>query len=217
MQAGLAALQPRLPELLRYQEFGGSIRDREAGANWLSRHWPEVPVTRLQVCSGAQSALLSILTLLKATEPDAVVCCAALTYPGLRAVAGQLGIRLVGLPVDEAGIDPEAFAAACARYSPRALYCNPTLHNPTTYTMPPARREAIAEVARHYQVPIIEDDAYAALPRQPVAPLASYAPELTYYMPGWPSVWARACGWPMWWRRGRPSHGAWPAPCARPR
>ena len=184
MQAGLAALQPRLPELLRYQEFGGSIRDREAGANWLSRHWPEVPVTRLQVCSGAQSALLSILTLLKATEPDAVVCCAALTYPGLRAVAGQLGIRLVGLPVDEAGIDPEAFAAACARYSPRALYCNPTLHNPTTYTMPPARREAIAEVARHYQVPIIEDDAYAALPRQPVAPLASYAPELTYYIAG---------------------------------
>ncbi|WP_251976594.1 aminotransferase-like domain-containing protein [Salinicola avicenniae] len=184
MQAGFDALKPNLNHLLRYQDFGGTQADREAGVRWLSQRWKDIEADQLLVCPGAQSALLSIFTLLKATAPGATICCASLTYPGLRALAAQFGVSLVGLPMDDEGIDAGAFAAACAQHAPKALYCNPTLHNPTTITVSARRRVALAEVARHYQVPIIEDDAYGMLPKQTMAPLATHAPELTFYIAG---------------------------------
>lgn len=184
MQSGIDSLKPHLNTLLRYQDFGGSQADREAGIRWLLRRWKGISTDRLLVCPGAQSALLSILTLLKASRAGATICCASLTYPGVRALAAQLGVRLVGLPMDDEGIDAVAFAAACAQHAPKALYCNPTFHNPTTITMSERRRIALAKVARYYQVPIIEDDAYGMLPRLCPAPLATHAPELTFYIAG---------------------------------
>nr|WP_240156900.1 aminotransferase class I/II-fold pyridoxal phosphate-dependent enzyme [Burkholderia sp. Ap-962] len=46
------------------------------------------------------------------------------------------------------------------------------------------RREALADVALRYNVPIVEDDAYAMLPQGAPPPLALLAPELTYYVTG---------------------------------
>ena len=93
-----------------------------------------------------------------------------------------LSLRLRPLAMDGQGILPEAFEAACREDKPKALYCTPTLHNPTTATMGPERRRAIADIAAKFGVPIIEDDAYGMLPAQPVAPIATLAPELTYYI-----------------------------------
>ena len=44
------------------------------------------------------------------------------------------------------------------------------------------RRRAIADIASRFGVSIVEDDAYAMLPRHSLAPLASFAPQLTYYI-----------------------------------
>jgi DNA-binding transcriptional MocR family regulator len=86
--------------------------------------------------------------------------------------------------IDEHGVIPESFDSVCRTDKPKALYCTPTLHNPTTATMPLKRREAIVTIARKHHVPIIEDDAYGMLPRETPAPLAALAPELVYYIAG---------------------------------
>ena len=78
----------------------------------------------------------------------------------------------------------ESFEHACRTLKPKALYCNPTLNNPTTATISRARREALADIALRYAIPIIEDDAYALLPRQLPPAIATMAPELTYYITG---------------------------------
>ena len=182
MQSGLAQVNTQLRDLLRYQDFGGSRDDREAGAMWLRRRGLTVEPERLLVVPGAQSALMTILVTL--VGPGGVLCCEDMTYPGLRALAGQLNIKLIGLPMDREGIDAVAFAGACAQYAPKALYCNPTLLNPTTCTMSLPRRLAIVEVARHYDVPIIEDDAYGFLPRSAPPPIAALGPESTFYVTG---------------------------------
>lgn len=182
MQAGYAGLGARMSELLRYQNFGGSEADRHAGALWLRRRALVADAGCLLVAPGAQAALLAILTTL--APSGSVLCCEALTYPGLRALAGLLGIRLVGLPMDGEGIDALAFAAACAQYAPKALYCNPTLLNPTTATMSLQRREALVQVARHHGVAIIEDDAYGFLPRDAPPAIASIGADITYYIAG---------------------------------
>jgi DNA-binding transcriptional MocR family regulator len=182
LQAGYADVGAKLRGLLRYQDFYGSGDDRDAGVLWLRRRGLVVTPDRLLVTAGAQCALLALLTTL--APPGSVICCEELTYPGLRALAGQLGIRLIGLPMDAHGIDAVAFAAACAQYAPKALYCNPTLLNPTTATMSLERRQALVEVARFHEVAIIEDDAYGFLPRSGPPPLASFGPDITFYIAG---------------------------------
>lgn len=182
MQAGFVAVGEKLPDLLRYQNFGGSAEDREAGVLWLRRRGLSIPVERLLVVPGAQVALLALLGVL--APSGSVICCEDVTYPGLRALAGQLGVRLIGLPTDAEGIDAVAFAGACAQYAPKALYCNPTLLNPTTAIISEGRRHALVEVARNYNVPIIEDDAYGFLPKNAPPPLASIGPDIVFYVAG---------------------------------
>jgi len=182
MRQGLAEVADELVDLLRYQEFGGSPEDRQAGADWLARRGLAAPVERLLVCPGTHSALLAVLgSLAKAGD---AVCAEALAYPGLRALAAQLGLELIGLPMDRDGILPDAFAEICRTRAPKALYCNPTLHNPTTITSPRDRRAELVEVARRHNVAIIEDDAYGALPVGGPPPLASLAPELVFHIAG---------------------------------
>ncbi len=168
--------------LLRYQDFGGTPADRAAASAWLRDLVPDSDADRVLVCPGIHGALLALVSLL--ARPGQLICVESLGYPGMKAIAAQLGVQLFGLPMDDEGVSVRAFQDACRNLEPRALYLNPAIHNPTTITTSLARREALADIAMHYSVPIIEDDAYAALPTEPVTPLAQLAPALTYYIAG---------------------------------
>lgn len=171
-----------LYELLRYQDFGGTAEDKDAAVAWLRRRLPDSDASRVLVCPGIHGALAALFSQL--ARPGELVCVEALTYPGVKAMAAQLGVQLHALALDDEGPDVEAFEHACRTLACRALYLNPTLLNPTTLTVSRARREALADVALRFSVPIIEDDAYAMLPRSMPSPMALLAPELTYYVTG---------------------------------
>lgn len=182
MRDGIAAASQDVLGLLRYQGFGGAPADKDAASSWLGRR-ALVPVQeRIFVTPGAHPALLGIFGLL--AKPGESILCEAITYPGARAIAAQLGVTLAGLPMDAEGIDPDAFAAACETAKPKGLYLNPTLQNPTTLTIPKTRRDAIATVARRFGVPIIEDDAYGFIPTRTPPPFAAIAPDLTWHVAG---------------------------------
>ena len=182
MRASFAELSGNLANLLRYQGFGGTDEDKEAATLWLAGRGIAAPGERLLICPGAHSALFSVLG--QVARPGDAICAERITYPGIRALAAHLSLRLVDLPTDRHGADPDAFAAACTKAAPKAIYLNPLLQNPTTATMPRARREAIIAVARRYAVAIIEDDAYARLCPAPPPSFATLAPEITYYVAG---------------------------------
>ncbi|KAB0268541.1 PLP-dependent aminotransferase family protein [Microvirga brassicacearum] len=165
---------------LHYQESVGAGPDRTAAARWLAGRLGAVPIDRVVVTGGAQTALYAIVRIL--ADPGDAICVSDLTYPGLRAIAEQLNVRLVPVAMDGEGIDPAALEEACGRERPKAVYCVPTIHNPTTTTTSAKRREAIAGVARRHGIAIIEDDAYGALPRQAPAPIAAIAPDLTWHI-----------------------------------
>ncbi|GEO17883.1 aminotransferase-like domain-containing protein [Microvirga aerophila] len=165
---------------LHYQESAGAGPDRAAGTRWLAGRLGAVPVDRVVVTGGAQTALYAIVRIL--AGPGDAICVPDLTYPGLRAIAEQLRVRLVPVAIDGEGLDPAALEDACKRERPKAVYCVPTIHNPTAATMSSKRREAIAGVARRNGITIIEDDAYGALPRQAPAPIAALAPEITWHI-----------------------------------
>lgn len=182
LRQGMAEVGERLVSLLRYQPLGGSPADKAAAGLWLGRRGLAPVPELLFVVPGANAALLAILSSL--AKPGDAVLCEALTYPGIRSICAQLGLSLTGLAMDGDGLDPEAFAEACARLKPKALYLNPVLQNPTVITMPAQRREEIAAIARRHGVAIIEDDAYGFVPSDAPAPFAALAPELTWHIAG---------------------------------
>jgi DNA-binding transcriptional MocR family regulator len=182
MQDGLEALGRDLVYLMRYQGFGGVQTDKDAASHWL-RHRTLVPQhDRLFIAPGAHPALLGILGVL--AKPGDVLLSESLTYPGTRSIAAQLGLRHVGLAMDDEGVDAGAFADACKRLAPRALYLNPTLLNPTTHTITHRRRTEIIVLARRFGVAIIEDDPYGFLPVDGPPPFAALAPDITWHVAG---------------------------------
>jgi DNA-binding transcriptional MocR family regulator len=170
------ANDPRtLQQLTGYTAESGLLRHREAGARWLS-HQAFVPSAEQVVCvNGGQHGLLcALMGLLKAGD---TLVTEHLTYPGLIGVARQLGIKLIGAEMDGEGLLPSALEDICRQHRVSALYCTPTLQNPTAAVMSVQRREAIAEVCRQHNLLIFEDEAHAVLARQRPLPLSDFAPE----------------------------------------
>ncbi|HEY0384955.1 MAG TPA: PLP-dependent aminotransferase family protein, partial [Pyrinomonadaceae bacterium] len=140
------------PLLDFYQPAEGALRHRAAGAAWLSREGFSVHPDQVLVCSGAQHAMFVALSTL--TEPGDTVLTEQVSYPGIKALANLLRLQLHGLPVDEQGLQPDGFAAACRARLGKVLYCIPTLQNPTATVMPESRRREIAQLAREHDVTI---------------------------------------------------------------
>src|SRR3546814_13769275 len=72
---------------LRYQEFGGSVRDRDAGAQWLAPSLAGVDGRQVLACPGMPGALLAAFAVLAA--PGETIACEAIQYPGLQGLADQ--------------------------------------------------------------------------------------------------------------------------------
>jgi len=183
-RAAHAVLRRGRDGLLDYQPHAGRAADRAAGAQWLSRagHLPNDP-SRVLVCAGAQHAIT--VALLAVAKPGDAVAAEALTWPGLRASAAALGLELLPVPMDGDGLRPRALLRLAARRRIAALYCMPSLQNPTAATMPAARRETVAALARRLDFQIIEDDAYGFLASEgpaPLPPLAALVPERCWHV-----------------------------------
>jgi DNA-binding transcriptional MocR family regulator len=182
MRAGFVSVAEDLDSLLRYQGFGGSPLDRDAATSWLGRRALVPAQERVFLTPGAHGAMVGIFSLLaKAGE---TILCEEITYPGVRAISAQLGLRLVGVATDGDGVIPAALEEAIAAHAPKAIYLNPTLQNPTTITIPERRRAAICALARRRNTPIVEDDAYGFIPTHGPAPLAAMAPDICWHIAG---------------------------------
>ncbi|MEB3842959.1 aminotransferase-like domain-containing protein [Pseudomonas guariconensis] len=170
-----------LIQALDYVTDGGHAVHKEAGAAWIRRWLPDASWQQVVLTSGAQHGLLVALSSLSKT--DDVILCESFCYPGIISLAHSLGRRLQGVAVDEHGLIPEALRAACLEHRPTLLVCVTTHQNPTNSIMPHARREAIAAIAREFDLVIIDDDIYGFLaPTPSYKPLAAYAPERSIYL-----------------------------------
>ena len=168
--------------MLGYQDFGGSESAKQAGVTFLSSVIDKPKINQLLVCPGIHSALVGLMSML--ARPGSTVCVQSLIYPGIKAIASQLGIKLIAVDSDAQGPIIYKLEELYQTQKVSALYLNPTLQNPTTQTISLKRRKQIAKLTSHYSVPIIEDDPYVFLPEKPISPIFNFAPELTYYITG---------------------------------
>ena len=106
----------------------------------------------------------------------------ALTYPFVKTIAARLGVTLVPLAVDHAGVRPDAIEKAHREAKLSALYLQPTIHNPLGITMPAARRQDVVRLVEKLDLTVIEDAIYGFLGDEP--PLALLAPQCCVVLDG---------------------------------
>ena len=169
-----------LPALLDYQTDGDRSRHTRAALRWLALCGVEAAPEQVTVTNGAQHGLFC--TLMALLRPGDLLLVEALSYPPVRAMAERLGLNLRAVAMDADGLCPDALEDICRTAAPKALYLTPTLQSPTTATLPPERRQAIAEIARRHHLTLIEDDVFGFLKPDRPAPIATLAPDRTVYV-----------------------------------
>lgn len=170
-------------EMVGAHRWMGTDDDRRAGSSFVAQRLGIAPDPgRVVVTNGTQSAFNMLLGGL--VGQGNVLAVESLTYPPILVLAQRLGFIPRGVAMDAEGILPDALEELCRRERPKALYVLSTLQNPTTATMSLERRRAIVEVARRYDLQIIEDDIYSLLPDNAPPPLSALAPERGWYMLG---------------------------------
>ena len=174
------ARETDIVELLQYHPDSASLRHRAAAASWIARTGLEASPEQVIVTAGAQHAMTALFSAL--LRPGDTILAGELTYPGMKALAQMLGLRIRGVALDDEGICPDALEEACRDGGSSALYCVPTLQNPTTGIMSDERRRQIAEVARAHDILIVEDHVHAFMVDDEPPPLAVYAPERTIHL-----------------------------------
>lgn len=94
------------------------------------------------------------------------------TYVGaINILCGQ-GLRPVGVPVDEQGMQTDALEAMLLEHRPRFIYTIPAFQNPSGVCMSAARSAALLALSARHHIPIVEDDIYAAIAFDQPAPPA---------------------------------------------
>ncbi len=162
----------------------GHDEHRRLMARWLEELGMPASPDQVVLTAGAQQALAVAFSV--ALRPGGTIYCDALTYPGIITLARFAGYRLVGLAMDEEGMLSSALAEALAARKggvrSALVYVIPTMQNPTTGIMSAARRREIAELCREHKIPIVEDDVYSLAPLPDRSPIATLAPERTFYV-----------------------------------
>jgi DNA-binding transcriptional MocR family regulator len=135
-------------------------------AEWMRPRGVRWAANQLALTAGAQQALF--VSLLVLARPGSTVLAEEHTFPGLRAVADQLQLRLIAIRMDEFGIDPQHLDRQARLTRATILVTVPCLQNPTGTTMDHRRRSEVAEVAARRGLTVIEDDVYGHLQDEPL-------------------------------------------------
>lgn len=149
--------------LMQYGRTNGQIHELIAGL-LAKDEGITVPPEAIAVTAGCQEAMVIALRGLCADEKD-VLLATTPCYVGITGAARLLGIRVVPVPEDPSGVDPEAVARVAgqvraAGLRPVALYVVPNFSNPSGISLSVPIRRRLLDVAAEADLLILEDDAY---------------------------------------------------------
>lgn len=150
------------PSLLAYykEDFGlvdlrAWIVDRMKRDN-MAPDW--VKTKNILLTNGAGEAIDLIAEAL--IDPGSIVLTEAPTFTESLLTFRKQGAQCVGVPSDDDGIIPEELEKILAKRKVRFLYTIPDFQNPSGRTSPLERRVQILDIARRYDIAIMEDDPY---------------------------------------------------------
>ncbi|MFQ5868567.1 MAG: PLP-dependent aminotransferase family protein [Candidatus Zixiibacteriota bacterium] len=149
------------PAALQYSLTTGVPPLKRFLAERVSKQGFEVDEGNIQVTAGSQQGLDLVGRLF--VEPGNVVITEIPTYLGAIQAFNFYGAKYVSVPMDENGVLVEELEDRVKKSKPRIIYIVPNFQNPSGITLSEERRHQLVEVAKRYEVPIIEDNPYGEL------------------------------------------------------
>jgi GntR family transcriptional regulator/MocR family aminotransferase len=141
---------------LDYGERNGHAPLRESIAHILASQGVQTRPENILITAGSQQALSLVSQLL--LKPGDTILVESPTYPGALDLFRALDFKVVGIPVDDHGMQVEELETLLQQHHPKLIYTIPNFHNPTGTCLNGPRRRQLIVLADRYNVPILEDD-----------------------------------------------------------
>ena len=159
-------LRERGEVLLQYGPARGDDELVEVIRERMRRRGVEVGPREVLIVSGAQQGLDLCAKLF--VNPGDVVLVEAPTFIGALGAFRNYQARMVGVPMEEDGVDLGALEDTLRTLGregvrPKFFYTIPNFQNPTGILTSQEKRRGVLELARKYDLLIVEDDAYGEL------------------------------------------------------
>ena len=176
----LPALGPVLAQLTSAPTTGSYLDDPVLPelARVLRADWP-YPAPDLAVVDGAMDAM-DLLVRTSLRFGDRVVV-EDPGFPPLVDLLESVGVQLVGVPVDDEGLDLRALEAALSE-PVAAIFLQPRAQNPVGVTMTSSRARAIVALLGDAKTLVVEDDSAAGHSSAPLVSTGRGRPDHTAYI-----------------------------------
>jgi DNA-binding transcriptional MocR family regulator len=155
---------------------------RERAAKWMG-----FPVERTWMTCGNHHGTLN--SLMASGLTGGRVAMEGVSYPGFLDQCRMTKTEMLACEVDDDGVVPESLREVCARAKAEGgpvggFFTMATVQNPLGFVTPLRRREEVVEIAREFDLTIIQDDAYGYMEEDAPPNYAELAPERTFYVRG---------------------------------
>ncbi|MEV6300297.1 aminotransferase class I/II-fold pyridoxal phosphate-dependent enzyme [Actinoplanes sp. NPDC051861] len=182
------ALLPDLSESLRRigdGRWSGSYLDAPVLPeleSLLRRRWP-FPPERLTVVDGAMDALDRIAGAMLRFGDHVLVENPA--FAPLLDMLQAVGATVIGVPMDDDGVDPAELRRLLREFRPVALFLQPRAHNPTGVSMSQARALELSDILLESpSVLVVEDDHAGDIASAPPVSIGRHLPDRTVHVAG---------------------------------
>ena len=168
---------------LQYSPTEGYRPLKEYLADAMCKYGILVEPENILMVNGSQQGL-DLIGKLFVDEDDCIICSAP-TYLGALQAWNAYQADYCTVPLDDDGMIVEEIVPILkAGHHPVFVYVLPNFHNPAGTTLPLERRERLVEIAREYDLVLLEDDPYGELrfEGEYITPIFRMAPERTIYM-----------------------------------
>lgn len=157
------ALLSRYPySYLNYGHGKGDGLFRVALAEFLSASYGRDQDPNSIFCTGGASLALHLIASTVA-RPNDVVLVEEPTYFLVPQIFRDCGLKLVGVPIEEDGVNLELLEAAIKKYQPKFFYTIPVFQNPTGHSTSEEKKQKVLELAERHDLLIVADEVYQLL------------------------------------------------------
>lgn len=177
-----ASLLPSRPESMQYGIPYEPLKHRIV--ELMAARGVRCRAEQVFLTSGSQQGMVLLTQLL--LDPGGTAMIEETVYDGIQMAIKRMGPEILTVPTDpDTGIDVDAVEALLAGGArPAFLYTITDGHNPLGVSISPEKRPRLAELARAFGVPILEDDAYGFLfyGDDPPPPLKALEDRWVFYL-----------------------------------
>jgi GntR family transcriptional regulator / MocR family aminotransferase len=143
-------------EALNYGELSGYAPLRSTIAHVLASQGIQAQPEKILITAGSQQAISLVSQLL--LKPGDVILVESPTYSTALELFRALQLKIVGIPMDENGMQVEQLEKLLQLHHPKLIYTIPNFHNPTGTCLSGQRRRQLIALIDRYNVPVLEDD-----------------------------------------------------------